>query len=785
MKAKSMRCCKLILTGLLCVCVLAGAAWAGNDVKHSVPAKFERKAIQRSNAQAQPESKNPLVSADAPIPAEKNTGASEVAGQSQAPPAETSGAVETPETPEESKPEEAVDESAQAAPEEPETKKEEAAEEAPDKPLKVAQDQKTGALTFNFDNAELPEVIRAMSDLLEINYLIDPKVGGKVTIHTAGTLDKKELFPIFYQILEVNGLTAVKDGKFYRIIPAKDAMRMPITSRSGREGKKAEPGEEIIIQIIPLSFISADEMSKILTSFVSADGAIVAHAESNMLLIVDRANNISKILKLVNTFDSNVFDRVNYRFFPILYGDVSSLADTMNQMVVAYGSAFKTNIAFIPIVAINTLLVVGSNPKAFDEITDFIKNYDVPSQSTVPTIFVYPVKNSQAAEIAKLLNDIFKGKKEKKEEKKSTGKTSTKYRNPLMQGVKQELRTESSAKTTPAQEQPAGATGLGTGTGTGTSDTAAAANSLRGDVSIIADETRNSLIIQASPADFQIIKNLLTQIDIMPRQVLIETTFAEILLTDETKMGVEWQYTKGEGHLNTSLLSASAGKDGMSFTIGDPSQWTAILTAFASQNKVNILSAPSVLASNGLPASIDVSTEIPIATTTYQYTSTDNPVFSSDIEYRDTGVMLSVTPHINELGLVTLEIEQEVSEKAGDIQVGDTGSYPSFFKRSTKTTLTVQSGQTIVIGGLIRETKANGAAGTPWLVSIPILNFLFGSTGDRTERTELIIMISPYVIAQLDEAEAVSKEFKNKLNALFPEEKGTPEEVLQNTGNRN
>jgi general secretion pathway protein D len=208
------------------------------------------------------------------------------------------------------------------------------------------------------------------------------------------------------------------------------------------------------------------------------------------------------------------------------------------------------------------------------------------------------------------------------------------------------------------------------------------------------------------------------------------------------------------------------------------------MTALAAQNKVNILSSPSVLASNGLPATIDISTEIPVATSSYEYTSTEEPVLSSDIEYRDTGVMLTVTPHINELGLVTMEIDQEVSEQADNVQVGDQ-NYPSFFKRTATTTFTVQSGQTIVIGGLIKETKSNGAAGIPWFVSVPVLNFLFGKTADSTSKTELIIMISPYVIAQLDEVEAVSMEFKSKLKTLFPEIGGAPVEVIQNNDSRN
>ncbi len=639
--------------------------------------------------------------------------------------------------------------------------------------------QKNGQLTFNFDNAELAEVIRAIADLLQINYLIDPKVGGKVTIHTAGPLDRGELFPIFYQILEVNGLTAIQQDNLYKIMPAKDAMRMPIASKSGREGRKADPGEEVIIQIIPLNSISADEMSKILTSFVSTDGAIVAHMESNTLLVVDRAKNISKILRLVNTFDANIFDRINYRFYPLQYGDVLSLTEIMNQMLVAYGSAFKTNMAFIPVERLNTLLVVGSNPNAFDEISEFIKNYDVPSQSAEPTIYVYPVKNGQAADIADLLNDILNGKKESRKDKKKDGKSE---RNPLGKNAKMEKKAkeaESSRYSQPPQAAPAVQP---TAISAGEEASSSYSGGLRGEVKITADEYRNSLIIQASPADYQVVKRLLVEVDVLPRQVLIEATIAEITLDDKTELGVEWAYKKGEGGLSTSLLSANAGRNGLTFTIGDATQWTATMTALAAQNKVNILSSPSVLASNGLPASIDISTEIPVATSSYEYTSTEEPVLSSDIEYRDTGVMLTVTPHINELGLVTMDIEQEVSEQADNVQVGDQ-NYPSFFKRTAATTFTVQSGQTIVIGGLIKETKSKGAAGIPWLVGVPVLNFLFGKTADSTSKTELIIMISPYVIAQLDEVEAVSTEFKNKLNMLFPESREMPVEVIENKDN--
>ncbi len=248
--------------------------------------------------------------------------------------------------------------------------------------------------------------------------------------------------------------------------------------------------------------------------------------------------------------------------------------------------------------------------------------------------------------------------------------------------------------------------------------------------------------------------------------MLIEVTIAEITLDESNAMGVEWSYKQSDASMSTSLLEATMGDSGLNFTIGNPDRWTATLSALATENKVNILSTPSILASNSLPARIDISQEIPVASSQYEYSSGNDPLVSTDIEYRDTGILLSVTPNINDQGLVTMEISQEISEQASSVLVG--GSlYPSFYKRSTETTLSVQSGQTIVIGGLIRETKSNSTSGTPWFIDLPVFNFLFGQTSDSVSKNELIILISPYVISTPDDVDEITQELSNKLHTLF------------------
>jgi general secretion pathway protein D len=202
--------------------------------------------------------------------------------------------------------------------------------------------------------------------------------------------------------------------------------------------------------------------------------------------------------------------------------------------------------------------------------------------------------------------------------------------------------------------------------------------------------------------------------------------------------------------------------DGFNYTVGIYNRVKAQLSAFAKAGKVNIISSPHVLASDNKEAKIDISDEIPVASSSYEYTSGESPVVSTNIEYRDTGAILSVTPHINEFGLVTMDIEQEVSEYSGDIEVAGK-KYPSFFKRRINTSLAVKHGQTIVLGGLIKGKNSLKSQGTPWLVNIPIIRYLFGKESDEDNKSELIVLLSPRVIISLDDVEAVTKEFKSKV----------------------
>ncbi|MGM0427352.1 MAG: type II secretion system secretin GspD [Thermodesulfobacteriota bacterium] len=638
---------------------------------------------------------------------------------------------------------------------------------------KDPQEEKDPKIVLNFDNADLYAVISTIAELLEINYIVDPGVSGKVTINTAGGLRKQDLLPLFFQILEINGLTAIKSGKLYKIVPLKDSPRDAIAFS---EAEGVPPGERSVIQIIPLKYISAEEMTKLLTPFVSEGGTIVSDPVSDTLLVVDKGINIQKILKLVKTFDVNIFEKVHYKFYPLEYLDAEEVAKVMDDFSASYGEIGNAFIKFIPIIRLNTLLVVSTTPLVFEKVEDVLEQIDVVDKTVEPRIYVYFVKNGEAKDLEELLSSVFSDSQKTSADDKTTDAAGYKAigGNPFSETrmeAKREAEKREAEKAAKSEPEPAPKAEPKSQTG---EDQGRETGSLRGEVKITADEVRNALLIEAIPSDYQIIENILRQIDVLPRQVLIEATIAEITIDTSTEIGMEWALGKGAALGDASFAAtlnklvgegASASRTGLQYSIGVTDKWYAALNAMASKGMVNVLSSPHVLASDNQEAKIDVSSEIPVASSQTTY-STATAVSETQIEYRDTGVMLGVTPHINERGLVTMEISEEVSNVQKDVEVAGK-KYPSFFKRTIDTTLTVKDGQTIAIGGLITDEEEESASGLPCLINIPIVRYITGQTSKSSKKQELIVLLTPRVIVDLNDVDEVTDEFKQKVKSVI------------------
>jgi len=605
-------------------------------------------------------------------------------------------------------------------------------------------------IVLNFDNADLYAVISTIAELLKINYIVDPQVSGKVTMNTAGGLQKEELLPLFFQILEVNGLTAIQTGNLYKIVPLKDAPRGAIYYS---KEKVPPPGQRTMIQIIPLKYISAQEMTKLLTPFVSEGGTIVSDAVSNTLIVVDKGINIQKLMRLVRTFDVNMFEKVHYKFYTLKYLDAEEVSKIMDDFSASYSEVGNAFVKFIPISRLNTLLVVSTTPLVFEKIEEILRHLDVVDSEAAPKIYVYFIKNGEAEDLAKLLDGVFKKKTTSDEGKGKSDKDTGIGGNPFSMSKVKEKKAEEVKATKEASTKKAAAAGSAEGKGEGT-------GTLMGEVHITPDEKRNALIIEAIPADYRLIVEILRKIDVLPRQVLIEATIAEVTHTSNRELGMEWALGKGAASGMASFM-ATVGEAGLKYSIGVTDKWYAELNALATKGLVNVISSPHVLASDNQEAKIDVSKEIPVASGETSVSS-GTTLSTTTIEYRDTGVILSVTPHINERGLVTMDIAEEVSDVDADVEVAGK-KYPSFFKRNVTTRLTVNHGQTVVIGGLIKDKEEEDTSGVPCLIDIPVVRYLAGYEKKSSEKVELIVLITPRVVANLDEVDAVTQEFKQKV----------------------
>ncbi len=615
--------------------------------------------------------------------------------------------------------------------------------------------EKTGNFVFNFDDADLSEVIRTFAQILDISYVTDEAITGKVTVQTSGGLTKEDVFPVFFQLLEANGLTAVKSGKLWRIASMETAPRLPLRFHSGESMENIPPSERMIIQIISLNHIVASEMVKILEPFISSKGIIITHEESNTVLLVDKGIVALKALSLVDLFDVNSFSKIKHKFYPLKFIDAEETLSVMETLLGVYGKK-EEKINLVSLKRLNTLIALSPDQQILDWIDSMIKRLDVPGHETESKIYVYKIKNGSSEDIAPLLQQVFS---ETQEENTSDPEKNDIEHQGIIDVTAPFAEKNKKKENSDKKEVPPSYSAEGKESDKGSS-------TLRGEIVITEDKVRNALIIKAFPSDYRIVKNILNEIDVMPRQVLITVNIVDIKLDDKDELGVEWSYNDAGNPLGNGLLDASISADGLGFSVGFSDKWTAILAAMQTEGRLNVLSSPSVLASDNKMATIDIADDIPVVTTEYKGSASgSSDVIESNVSYRKTGILLAVTPHINDKGLVSMEISQEVSNVGEGVNAGGK-EYPSFQTRSVKTTLTVNHLQTIVIGGLIKEQDGQRKSGMPFLSQLPFIGGLFGKDTKSSEKTELVLFITPSVIYSLEDVDGVTKEFKNKMGAL-------------------
>ncbi|MCH8055694.1 MAG: type II secretion system secretin GspD, partial [Deltaproteobacteria bacterium] len=627
-------------------------------------------------------------------------------------------------------------------------------------------------VSLNFNRAELVEVIHVLAQHLKLTYTIDPKVKGSVTIYSAEPLKKEDLLPVFHQVLRMNNAVAIKTGDLYRIVPIKEGKGLARPVTGGKDDSYA-------IQVVPVRFFPVGEMKKLLTPFITPGGEILDYPRGNFLIIMDLPSNIRRLMEIRDLIDVNVFSGMRMEIYQPQIASAEDLAAEMSKIMQAYASSTAQAegfaAQFLPIPRINQLLVISHSEAAWTYVKRWLERIDVVAEGPGRRIFIYPVENGKATELADILNEVLGQAPGARREPSSTLRDLHRAVPSIVPslGGMQRGRGESQRgapgafAVTPAPAQPPRRRAQQPTRRPSTRPSPGPQVKAPEPTRIVSDPATNSLIIFGTAQEFQNIKNILKDLDVIPRQVLLDVLVAEVTLTDDTKFGIEYEILrKGDTFTGAFAPSPVMISGGINALIGTGGAVRALIETLMSNSRVKVLASPHILATDNRPARIQVGSEEPVPTGVIE-AATGAPTVSSSttIQFRNTGKILTIIPQVNSKGLVHLQIKVEVSERGANVQVGNQ-SFPSFSTRDVETTAIVQDGETLVIGGIIDETKSRSRSGIPFLMDIPVLGWFFGMTSDSVKRTELIILITPHVIRSVDEARAVTEEFKERLSKV-------------------
>ncbi len=633
-----------------------------------------------------------------------------------------------------------------------------------------------GRITLNFKGASLTEFVSVVFEkILKHNYLIDPRVKGKVTLHTSYPVDEDAIMPIMESVLQQNGAAVILQQGIYKIIPLEEA---PGLVDAPRVGSRMVGNGAYGIQIVPLRFVSAKEIEKVITPMLPRGGEIRVDEARNLLILTASRYRLEQMLDTIRIFDVDWFKGMSFGLFRLQYAEATTLANELSSLMGSDGQSPLAGIVrLVPIERLNAILVVSHSPRYIDRVNELINEFDWGIEGTPGRrLYVYHLKNSKADKLAGVLQQIYDP--DEKGAQADQGATVAQLPPGERSNFRQPTRPVNNQASTfqpnteggsaanpgsaPAQNDAPSATGTVAQPG-GESDLATATP-----VNIIAEPDSNSLLVMASPQDYRGIEAVIKQLDVAPRQVLIEANIAEVTLSDSLAYGVRWFLAEGNKELGLNApVPGGAGGDGLTFaTFSSAGEGRAFIDLLASKTAVNFLSAPQVMVLDNQTASIRVGDQIPVTVRNSQSTGDGNSPVVSEVQFRDTGTLLSVTPRINAGGQITLEISQEVSLPGSEPSVGGGGNV-AISQRTIDSSVVVQSGETVMLGGLILETKNESRSGIPLLMDIPWLGELFSSTSDVVFRTELIVMITPRVVESESAMRAIIEEVRGKMKRAF------------------
>lgn len=612
-----------------------------------------------------------------------------------------------------------------------------------------------GDITLNFVNTDIRDVAKAvLGDYLKLNYEIGANVQGTVTIQTSQPLRRAQVLPALEQALRLNGMALVESHGIYKVVPMSDAPKLAGIGGS----RKADAGYGV--DIVPVRYVSAAQMQKLLEPLAPASGIVHVDTSRNVLLIEGTAEERQTLRDDIALFDADWLSGMSFAIITPNYTDAVELTKELNQVMGGLNSPMNDLVQLVPIERLNAVLAISHQAKYLDHLRAWVNRLDRPGQGSDKRIYVYDVQNGRASDLANTLGKLLFG---------SSGASPS-----------HALPAGGSAALAPNLEPGLANGGSGPSAAAATSGKSGiagmAAESISvsgnaagiGSLSITADETNNALAILATPQQYGIIEQALRKLDAAPLQVLLEAAIAEVTLTKNTQYGVQYFFQPNAANqivLSDSGSSAIAQSfPGFSYMFSNGNDIKVILDAISTITHVEVVSSPEVMVLNNQTANLQVGNRVPIITEqAVSTTSGDAPIVNS-VEYQDTGVILKVTPRVNRGGMVMLDISQEVSEVASATTTGIQS--PTFQERKINSSVAVQDGETLILGGLISDSRSTTKSGVPFLEEVPVLGNLFRDTGHDHERTELMVMITPHVVDDLRKARKVTDDLRRRLPSV-------------------
>jgi general secretion pathway protein D len=655
-----------------------------------------------------------------------------------------------------------------------------------------------GDISLDFADTDIREVAtQILGNILKLNYTIDPAVHGTATLRTVTPLPRSQLLPTLQSLLAQNGAALVQSGALYRVVPAAQA-----TAAVGSDGTAGSV-------VVPLHYASAEDLAKVLQPYVGEGGKIVADPGRNVLLVGGDPQARESLTGLIKAFDTDILAQQSYALLPVTVGDVKDFASALTDAFRGQsGGALAGLVRVVPLPRINAVLVVSQQPRYIDAARRVYALVDRARQQTIRSWHVHYLQNSHADDIAYVLQQAF------------TPNNVTAQPTSAQAGAQRMSNGVGGLGNTfgrgggmgGAQSGSSGGGGIGSGglsgggiggvptatTTSGATSSAAATsnlaatpqatssnpllgplepgstdNSAADSLRIIPDEQNNAVLMYGSKREIDTIEAMLRKIDILPLQVRIDAVIAEVQLNDNLQYGTQFFFKAGgvNGILNNatqiSLQTPAQTQLNLNFPgffLGGHGLGGApfAINALQAVTQVHVLSSPELLVLDNQPARLQVGDVVPYITQSSQSQITTNAPVVNSINYQQTGVVMEVTPRVNSGGLVTLDIQQDVSDVSNIITTPGINS-PTFLDRNVSSRVVVQDGQTIGLAGLIRDNASLGNQGIPWLKDIPLLGFLAGNQNNTRQRTELLILITPHVMHDQRDARELTEDLREQL----------------------